>query len=124
LTLKGGAEVPFAETKTGPALTKASYVLTYRGGLEGEGILEELKVHFTENRAEMYGVQRFTGTLGGQSGSFVLTHRGRFMQGEAAVKMIVVPGSATEGLKGLRGQMTLRSGKALEFPVTFHYHFA
>lgn len=99
-------------------------MLTYRGGLEGEGILEELKVHFTDTRAEIYGVQRFTGKLGDQTGSFVLTHRGRLMNDVIASKMSVVPGSATEGLKGLRGEMRLHARPGQEFSVTFHFHFA
>lgn len=122
--IKSFEEIPFAEADAGPKLTKARLVLSYKGELEGEGILEEQKIYFNTKRAEIYGTQRFTGKLGDRSGSFVLTHRGRFMNGEVVNKMIVVPGSATGSLKGLRGQISLRSGPAKEFPVTFHYYFA
>lgn len=124
LKIKSFQEIPFAEADAGPKLTKGSFVIGYTGDLEGEGILEEQKVHFTTKRAEIYGTQRFTGRLLDRAGSFVLTHRGRFMNGLVIVKMTVVPGSATAGLKGLRGEIRLRSGQAEVFPVTFHYYFA
>ena len=117
-------ETPFSESENGPKLTKGNFVLAYQGELRGEGILEELKVHFTGKRAAIYGLQRITGHLGDLSGSFVLKHEGRFANGIVSVKQTVVPGSATGDLKGLRGEINLRSAFAKEFPITFHYHFA
>ncbi|MBI3306330.1 MAG: DUF3224 domain-containing protein [Candidatus Omnitrophica bacterium] len=117
-------EIPFSEFENGPKLTRGNFVLSYQGDLRGEGILEELKVHFTPKRSSMYGLQRVTGQLGDLSGSFVLKHEGRLANGIVSVKQTVVPGSATGSLKGLRGQINLRSASAKEFPITFHYHFA
>ena len=108
----------------GPKLTKGSFVLAYQGDLRGEGILEELKVHFPGKRAVFYGLQRFTGHLGELSGSFILKHEGQWINGTVNSKQTVVPGSATDGLKGLRGEMFLQTASAQEFPVTFHYRFA
>ena len=122
--IKKAEEITFSEVFGGPKLTKGSFVLTYQGDLRGEGILEELKVHFTEKRAEIYGLQRITGQLGDLSGSFVLKHTGRFANGVVTTKQTVVPGSATGGLKGLRGEIKFKTGPAKEFPITFHYHFA
>ncbi|MBI3313629.1 MAG: DUF3224 domain-containing protein [Candidatus Omnitrophica bacterium] len=117
-------ETPFSEVEYGPKLTRGKFVLAYQGDFQGEGILEELKVHFTSKRASIYGLQRMTGQLGDLSGSFVLKHEGRFTNGIVSVKQTVVPGSATGSLKGLRGEINLRSAAAKEFPITFHYHFA
>ncbi len=122
--VKSGEEIPFSEAAGGSKLTKGHFTLVYQGDLQGEGILEELKVHFTSKRADIYGLQRFTGQLGNLSGSFVLKHAGRFANGVVNVKQTVVPGSATEELKGLRGEINFQSAAAKEFPVTFHYRFA
>ena len=122
--IMSGEETPFSEGDAGPRLTKGRFVLSYTGDLEGGGILEELKVYFTGARADISGLQRFTGRLGGLSGSFVLKHTGRLADGMIHSKMTVVPGSATGALKGLRGEISLKSGPAQEFPITFYYHFA
>lgn len=122
--IKSCEETPFSEAPQGPKLTKSSFVLTYQGDLRGEGILEELKVHFPGKCAVFYGLQRVTGQLGDLSGSFILKQEGRFVNGKVSSKQTVVPGSATDGLKGLRGEMFLRPVSAQEFPVTFHYRFA
>ena len=122
--IKKGEETAFSEVHCGQKLTRGSFVLAYQGDLQGEGILEELKVHFTEKRAAIYGLQRVTGRLGDLSGSFVLKHTGRFMNGIVLSKLTVVPGSGTGGLKGLRGEINLETGPGSEFPFTFHYHFA
>ena len=122
--IKSFEEVPFAEIPIGPKLTRGSYVFTYQGELEGEGVLEELKVHFPGNCAVFWGIQRFTGKLAGMEGSFVLKHSGRFVGGKVNTNLTVVPGSGTDALKGLRGEMKTRSFETKEFPVTFNYHFA
>jgi hypothetical protein len=117
-------EIPFSETVGGPKLTKGNFLFAYEGGMQGEGILEELKVHFTPKRAEIYGLQRFTGKVGEMQGSFILKHTGRFANGVVYVKMTVVPGSGTGALKGIRGEIRLKSGQTESFPVTLHYRFA
>lgn len=122
--IKRYEEAPFGEALAGPKLTKGSFVLAYEGELRGEGILEELKVHFPGECAVFYGLQRVTGRLGDLSGSFILKHEGRFVNGTVSSKQAVVPGSGTDGLKGLRGEMFLRCAAGKEFPVTFQYHFA
>ena len=122
--IKKREETTFSEVHCGPKLTKGSFVLTYQGDLQGEGILEELRVHFTEKRVAIYGLQRVTGQLGQLAGSFVLKHTGRFMNGIILSKLTVVPGSGTGSLKGLRGEINLKTGPGSEFPFTFEYHFA
>ena len=124
LQIKSMEEVPFGEVPGELKLSKGSFVLAYAGDLQGEGILEELKVHFNAKNAVMQGLQRFTGKLDDKSGSFVLQHEGRFVNGVVSSKMTVVPTSGTDGLKGLRGRMKLQSVSAESFAVTFTYHFA
>jgi hypothetical protein len=51
-------------------------------------------------------MERITGTLGGRSGSFVLTHGAN--GDTAAATGVVVPGSGTGDLAGLTGTMEIR----------------
>ncbi|MGH2558154.1 MAG: DUF3224 domain-containing protein [Thermomicrobiales bacterium] len=47
--------------------------------------------------------ERVTGRVGERSGSFVLQHRGTWDKGVVKAEWIVVPGTATGELSGLRG---------------------
>ena len=119
-----GKEKPFSAIKDGPKLTQGTFTTVYRGDLQGEGILSELKVYYSETSATIYGLERITGRLGGKSGSFILEHDGTFENGVLKSKRTVLPGAGTGELVGLRGHITLQSGSAEEFPVTFDYEFA
>ena len=48
-------------------------------------------------------LERVTATLGGRKGSFVLQHNGTMAGGKAEMAVAVVPGSGTDGLKGIAG---------------------
>lgn len=123
--IKSLEETPFSEIPDGPRLTKGRFVLVYEGGLEGEGILEELKTHFGAKSASMVGLMLFTGRVGDLTNNFVLHHNGTFRNGVLNSKQTVLPGSATGGLKGLRGEMTLCPAASSEvFTIKFDYHFA
>ena len=122
--IKKSEEIPFGESENGPKLTKGTFVISYSGDFEGEGILEELKVHFTDKRVSVYGLERVTGELHGMAGDFVLKHEGRFQNGRVYSRQTVVPGSGTGGLKGLRGEINIETSPAEEFSVEFNYYFA
>lgn len=123
--IKSCEETPFSEVLDGPRLTKCRFVLSYEGDIEGEGILEELKTHFGTKSASMVGLMLFTGRVGDLTGSFVLHHNGTFRNGVLNSKQTVLPGSATGGLKGLRGEMSLCPAASSEvFTIKFEYYFA
>jgi hypothetical protein len=52
-------------------------------------------------------MERVTGTLHGQSGTFVLQHTGTMNRGTPSLTITVVPDSGTGGLAGLAGTMTI-----------------
>ncbi len=52
-------------------------------------------------------IERVTGTLHGHSGSFALRHSGTMSGGKFQLTVTVVPGSATGGLAGISGTMTI-----------------
>ena len=58
-------------------------------------------------------LERVTGALGGRKGSFVLQHSGAMSGGKAEMTVTVVPGSGTDGLKGLSGtfRILIEGGK-------------
>jgi len=122
--IKSCNENSFGESEGGPTLIRSSMVLCYEGDLQGQGVLEELKVCFSEKRASMTGLMRFTGRVGEFEGSFVLKHVGKFVSGRVTATQTVVPGSATGTLKGLRGEMLLEIHPAKESSAAFRYRFA
>jgi hypothetical protein len=66
-------------------------------------------------------LEKVTGSLQGRKGSFVLYHVGVMNAGVPDLKINVVPGSATDELNGLAGNMTIQvaDGKhAYEFAYT------
>jgi hypothetical protein len=52
-------------------------------------------------------IERFTGTVHGRSGSFVLQHTGTMNQGAQQLSIAVVPGSGTGALLGIDGTFRL-----------------
>jgi hypothetical protein len=102
-TIKGWDEQPYAEAEGAPKLTHASVTTSYTGELEGEGTNGLLMV-YQEADATYTGYERFSGTLGGREGSFVLRLEGGFQDGAARTTWTVVEGTGTGDLTGLRGE--------------------
>lgn len=53
-------------------------------------------------------VEKVTGTLHGRNGSFVFHHTGVMTNGSPDLKINVVPGSGTDELHGLAGEMKMQ----------------
>jgi hypothetical protein len=102
-TIKGWDEQPYAEAEGAPKLTHARVTTTYSGELDGEGTSGLLMI-YDQADATYAGYERFTGSLGGRSGSFVLRLDGGFQDGAARTSWTVVEGTATGDLAGLRGE--------------------
>lgn len=75
----------------------------FSGGLAGTGTAEHVRVTHTNGDDTFTGIERFTGTLDGRTGSFALTADGYTTRGIVHGHWRVVPGSATGELTGLRG---------------------
>ncbi|MGW5363155.1 DUF3224 domain-containing protein [Actinopolymorpha pittospori] len=90
----------------------AHYVLFYGGGTEGWG------------DGHYHGYEQVTGTVDGRSGTFVLAHDGGFSGTTVKATWTVVPGSATDGLTGLRGHGGFTAGQSEGgTPYTFVHEF-
>jgi hypothetical protein len=100
--IKSWDEKPYDEN--GPKLTRASVTNTYQGEIEGEGSIEYLMMYREDGTATYVSMERVVGRIRDRRGSFVVQGSGAFEGGAAKVKWIVVPGSGTGDLRGLRGE--------------------
>ncbi len=116
-------EKPYDETEGAPKLTRAHVTKTYEGDIEGKSTVEYLMMHRADGTAEFVGYERVTGRLTGRSGSFVLRHQGTFEGGAVKSECVVVPGSATGELTGLRGESSFAAGHAEQYPLTLNFDF-
>lgn len=81
---------------------------TFHGELAGTSVGEMLTSSDAKDGSGAYvALERFSGQLGGRSGSFYLVHRGIMDRGRADLSIIVVPGSGTGALEGLTGTLRL-----------------
>ena len=94
-------ERPFDEMDNGPKLTRATVTKTFQGDIEGEGSVEYLMTHLSENQASFVGLERIVGRVAGRAGTFVLQHVGTFEHGTAKATWFVVAGSGTGELRAL-----------------------
>ena len=121
--IKDWKEMPYQEFGDGCKLTRASVTQTFRGDIEGDGSVEWLMYYHSDGTAEIVGLQRFVGTLGGRQGSFVLETRGRFDGVEAKGSWFVIDGSGTDQLKGVRGHGTFVAPHGPTAHITLEYGF-
>ena len=67
---------------------------TYQGGLEGKGTGQMLSARTEQDGSAGYvAIERFSGTLDGRSGSFVLQHVGLMNRGSSTLQITVIPDS-------------------------------
>lgn len=100
---------PFEDAGDGPGLHRLSVRKTFRGELEGETVGEGMacRMDAPEEGAGYLVMDRFVGRLGDHEGSFVMQHMGVAEPGERPVSTgVVVPGSGTGALEGLRGDVS------------------
>ncbi|MFJ6718613.1 MULTISPECIES: DUF3224 domain-containing protein [unclassified Streptomyces] len=117
-------ERPAGPADTLPRLAQASVANTFSGGIEAAGTrCAYTIVYSTANTGSYTGLELFTGTLDGRTGTFALEERGTFEQdGTTHCSFEVVPGSGTGELTGLRGTggFLARHGEP-SVPYTFTY---
>jgi hypothetical protein len=82
---------------------------TFAGGLQGTSTVEMIASNAGDQPSGGYvALERFTGTLEGRSGSFVLQHSGTMSPAGTHIDVLVTPGSGTGDLAGLEGRLTIR----------------
>jgi uncharacterized protein DUF3224 len=118
-------EKPYLEFEGEGKLTQAVTTMNYTGDLVGEGKNTWLMCYGAKDIPVYYtGLERFSGTVAGRSGTFVMQSKGIFADGVANSTWFVVPNSGTDELAGLSGEgRTTAVGGEESVPVTFDYQF-
>jgi Protein of unknown function (DUF3224) len=88
----------------GPALVRIHVVEDFSGDIQGEGVAVFLQTARSEDEASFVGVERVRGRIGDKSGTFVLQDQGTLRDKVVSGTWLVVPGSGTGELQGLRGE--------------------
>ena len=116
-------EKPYSEGQDLPRLTRATVIKTFTGDIEGEGRVEYLMMYRSDGSATFVGLERVVGRIGGKTGTFVLQRIGAFENGQAKESYLVIPGSATGDLRGLKGDGNSAVGHGMEHPFELSYEF-
>ena len=93
----------------------------FSGGIEAAASSQSLMFYRADGTAVITGLQRMTGRVDGHSGSFVLHTDGTFDGSEARTRWLVIPGSGTDELAGLRGEGTAVAPHGPNGSYTFDY---
>jgi uncharacterized protein DUF3224 len=105
-SVKLGPQGPDAHAE--PALGRMSIDKHFHGDLDGASRGQMLTAGTQVKGSAVYvAVEKFTGTLHGKSGTFMLHHTGIMNRGSATLTVAVVPDSGTGELSGISGQMRI-----------------
>ena len=96
-------ETPYDEPADGPKLARATVRKRFQGDVEGESSAELLMCQAGDGSAGYVASERVVGRVGDHSASFVIQH-GATRGGQGTTFGLVVPGSGTGALRGLRGE--------------------
>lgn len=102
ITVHNSQAAPY-DQGAGPTLREIQISETFAGDLEGESAVRALQVLREDRSASLVGIQRFRGTLAGRKGTFVLQVSGVVEHDKISATWLVVPGSGTDELSGVRG---------------------
>lgn len=99
---------PPAEGSVGAALSRMAIDKRFEGDLDATSRGEMLAVRTdVEGSAGYVAMEWVEGTLGGRTGRFAFQHSGTLDRGRPQLAIAVVPDSASGGLAGLAGTMTI-----------------
>jgi hypothetical protein len=80
---------------------------TFTGALTGTSVVAMTSAAVGESPVGYAAIELVTGSLDGRSGTFVLQHSGVVDDGAPPPSGVVLPGTGTGELAGLRGSMTI-----------------
>jgi hypothetical protein len=100
---------PTSQDELAGAATLGRFTLDkhFHGGLDGLSHGEMLSAGRVEGSGGYVAVERFSGTLHGQAGSFALQHSGSMRPGVLELTITVVPDTGTDALDGLEGKLSI-----------------
>lgn len=122
ITVQGSGARPYDQSAS-PALLELQLTETFSGDLEGESSVRALQTLRDDQSASMVSLQRFRGRLGQRRGTFVLQGAEIVQNGSIEATWLVVPGSGTGELAGLRGEGGFRGSFGKGSEGTLDYWF-
>ncbi|GIG66579.1 DUF3224 domain-containing protein [Phytomonospora endophytica] len=104
-----GWEPTTVDDSPGAQLGRARITKAFHGDLEGGTSLTEILTfaNAAETLRTYVGLEKFTGTIDGRTGSFVLQHEARADGDDASLTWRIVAGSGADGLEGISGEGTI-----------------
>ncbi len=110
------------DDKIGDGLSRMLLDKQYHGDLEGTAKGQMLTGGISANHSGAYvAIEKFTGTLHGRSGSFVLHHTGILTNGKPELTILVAPESGSGQLTGITGKMTINIAADGKHTYDFEY---
>src|SRR5437764_15439822 len=91
------------------SLGRMTIAKEWHGDLEGISVGQMLTGgDVTKGSAGYVAIEKFTGTIKGRKGSFILQHSGTMTHGAGQLTITVVPDSGTDQLKGINGKLGIK----------------
>jgi hypothetical protein len=94
----------YEEPGEGPVLTRIHVEESFTGDITADGVVEFLQAAQGDGSASFAGIERVTGQLAGRRGTFLLQDAGTVQDQIVSGDWLVIPGSGTGELAGLRGE--------------------
>ena len=91
------------------SLGRMTIAKEWHGDLEGASVGQMLTGgDVTKGSAGYVAIEKFTGTVNGRKGSFILQHSATMTRGAGQLTITVVPDSGTDQLKGISGKLGIK----------------
>ena len=120
-TITSWDEKPYGEGPDLPKLTRAAVTKTFTGDIAGEGHVEYLMMYAERRLGHVCRPRADRRARCRESRQLRAPAHGVFENGVAKESYVVVPGSGTGELRGLRGEGTSAVGHGTEHPLTLNY---
>jgi hypothetical protein len=114
---------PYEGVEQGPNLVEIHVTETFRGDIEGEGVVRFVQAIRQDGSASFVGIERVSGSIAGRSGTFLLQDAGTVDGSTVRGEWSVVPGSGTGELTGLRGEGGFEADLGQHASITLDYWF-
>ena len=113
---------PQTDDKGGdPALSRMTFDKQFHGDLEGTSKGQMLAAGDPKTSGVYVAIEKFSGTLKGRSGAFILHHTGLMTRGAPQLSIEVVPDSGAGQLAGLTGKLTINIAADGKHSYDFEY---
>ena len=119
-----GIEEALHEIDDGPKLTHATGTQRFTGDLQADGAVDWLMCYLPDRSATFVGLQRIDGSLGGRTGTFVMTSVGRHDGTGSTASWTIVAGSGTDELSGISGEGSFHAAGGRTVSYVLEYRFA